>query len=298
MGADFVAESHDRLDERRDVRLVAAAAGGEREAEVVLRRHAEDAQQLGDVHGGALEEESIGAAPFLLHLHLVRERLVGDAQQRRHRARRVEVIRQAAMRLRLQHKQSLRERALQRGPRGRLRQPRVAQHRLHHPEEALEPLLLRLGVVDGLVAVVHRLVPRLQQEHQPDLPRRVALERLADGDEVLEALAHLEPLDLEVARVQKVVDPRAAVEVRLRLRELVLVVRELEVGAARVEVDGVAEQVGRHRGALDVPPRPAGAPRRGPRGLAALRRLPQHEVGRLPLVGAAVGGERALAFVE
>ena len=44
-------------------------------------------------------------------------------------------------------------------------------------------------------------------------------------------------------------------------RLLVLVVREAKVDAAAVGVEGPAEVLQRHRGALDVPPRPPGAPR-------------------------------------
>ena len=69
----------------------------------------------------------------------------------------------------------------------------------------------------------------------------------------------------------------------LGLRPLVLVVREHEVVAAAVEVEPLAEQVERHRRALDVPARPAPAPRRVPRRLTGLRRLPEREVDRVAL---------------
>ena len=98
--------------------------------------------------------------------------------------------------------------------------------------------------------------------------------------------------------MQKVVDPAAAVKVRLRLRDLVLVVRKLEVHSACVQVDVAAEQVGRHRGALDVPAGAPQAPRRRPRRLARLGRLPQHKIRRMPLVGRRVRRERALALCE
>ena len=70
---------------------------------------------------------------------------------------------------------------------------------------------------------------------------------------------------------------------RLGLRALVLVVREHEVVAAAVEVEALAEELERHRRALDVPARPALAPRRVPRRLARLGRLPQREVDRAAL---------------
>ena len=48
------------------------------------------------------------------------------------------------------------------------------------------------------------------------------------------------------------------------LRELVLVVREAEVEAAAVDVEGAAEVALAHRRALDVPAGATGAPRRAP----------------------------------
>ena len=93
--------------------------------------------------------------------------------------------------------------------------------------------------------------------------------------------------------MEEVVDPLLAAVVRLGLRDLVVVVRELQVVPARVNVHVVAHQVGRHHAALDVPPRPPAAPRARPRRLAALAFLPHREVGGVPLL-ARLGGERAL----
>ena len=67
------------------------------------------------------------------------------------------------------------------------------------------------------------------------------------------------------------------------LGPLVLVVRELEVEAAAVEVEPLAEEVERHHDALGVPARAAVAPRRRPRRLAGLGQLPEREVGRVAL---------------
>lgn len=50
-----------------------------------------------------------------------------------------------------------------------------------------------------------------------------------------------------------------------------------------VDVDDVAHERADHGAALDVPARPAGAPRRGPRDLARLGRLPQRKVGGVAL---------------
>ena len=73
---------------------------------------------------------------------------------------------------------------------------------------------------------------------------------------------------------------------------------KIEVGAAAVDVEVLAQQFARHGRALDVPAGAAGAPARLPLRLAGLGALPQHEVERIAL--AAVDGD-ALAgaqFVE
>lgn len=71
---------------------------------------------------------------------------------------------------------------------------------------------------------------------------------------------------------------RRTAVVGLALRDLVVMVRELEVGAPRVEVDVLAEHGVDHRAALDVPPRPPEAPSALPRWLPRLGRLPQRKV--------------------
>ena len=73
--------------------------------------------------------------------------------------------------------------------------------------------------------------------------------------------------------------------VGLGLRDLVLVVREDEVRAAAVDLERLAEVLGRHRRALDVPARTAGAPGARPRRLARLGALPEREVVRALLRG-------------
>src|SRR5262249_44246314 len=71
--------------------------------------------------------------------------------------------------------------------------------------------------------------------------------------------------------------------VRLRLGQLVLVVRELQVEAAAVDVEGLAQELHAHGRALDVPARPAGAPGAVPGRLARLGPLPQGEVAGVAL---------------
>jgi len=70
-------------------------------------------------------------------------------------------------------------------------------------------------------------LPLVQQEQEAQLPRAVHSEGGADGDEVLEALAHLQPVDVQVPRVDEVVDPLLDVVVRLRVVAQVAVESEV-----------------------------------------------------------------------
>ena len=70
---------------------------------------------------------------------------------------------------------------------------------------------------------------------------------------------------------------------RAGLRDLVLVVRELQIHAAAVDVEMRAQQRRRHGRALDVPARAPRPPGRIPRRLAGLGVLPEHEIQRIAL---------------
>ncbi len=70
---------------------------------------------------------------------------------------------------------------------------------------------------------------------------------------------------------------------RLALGDLVLVVREFQIVATAVDVEGVAQAAGRHHRALDVPARTARTPRRFPARFARLDALPQDEIERILL---------------
>ena len=79
-------------------------------------------------------------------------------------------------------------------------------------------------------------------------------------------------------------DPREVVAERIRLSELVLVMREDEVEPAAVDLEHRPEQLLRHHRALDVPAGTAASPGRvPPRVLVRLVRLPQREVARILL---------------
>ena len=72
----------------------------------------------------------------------------------------------------------------------------------------------------------------------------------------------------------------------LALEDLGFVVWEAQVVASTVDVEGSAEAVEAHRGALDVPTGSALAPWRRPRGLARLRRFPEGEIAVVALAAA------------
>ena len=69
------------------------------------------------------------------------------------------------------------------------------------------------------------------------------------------------------------------------LRALILMVREGEIDATAVDINGGPQAFRNHRRTFNVPARPAAAPWAGPAGLILARRLPQHEIGGVLLVG-------------
>ncbi len=85
------------------------------------------------------------------------------------------------------------------------------------------------------------------------------LEHLADGEEVAQRLGHLLVIHPHRAGMHPGVNVRLAGG-RLALGDLVLVMREGQIGPSAMDVKGLAQAAGRHRRALDVPARPP-APR-------------------------------------
>jgi hypothetical protein len=155
-------------------------------------------------------------------------------------------------------------------------------------DEALDAREGGLGLAQGLLAVLdHRAVVRGAQVVAQAMGRPV-LDHLGDEHRVAERLAHL----LAAHRDPGVVHPIRGeiVAVRLGLRDLVLVVREDQVEAAAVDVEGGAQVLVGHGRALQVPAGAAAAPRRLPGGLARLGRLPHREVARVALAGDALLG--------
>ena len=115
-------------------------------------------------------------------------------------------------------------------------------------------------------------------EHK-ETDRLIAVGRcgVPDGEEVAQRLGHLLVVDVEEAVVHPVMG-KGGVVGRLRLGDLVLVVGELEILAAAVDVDGLAQVLPVHGGALDVPAGTALAPGGLPVGFAGLGGLPESKV--------------------
>ena len=151
---------------------------------------------------------------------------------------------------------------------------------------------------EGLRAVVQLgTVVGLSQE-VADHARGGELQHLGRGNGVADRLGHLFALVGDHAVVHPEV--REVVARGHRLRHLVLVVREAQVKAAAVDVEGGAEVLGDHGGAFQVPARAAGSPGARPGGglrVAGLVALPQGEVARVALA-ARVGVRGALHVVD
>ena len=72
-------------------------------------------------------------------------------------------------------------------------------------EELDEELFLGSRLLHRAIGVVHRGVPLVEKEADADLRRSELLQRLSDRDEVLQRLGHLQSVDIQMSRVQKVV---------------------------------------------------------------------------------------------
>ena len=131
---------------------------------------------------------------------------------------------------------------------------------LHRLERRIQPAQRMPRIVKMHVRIVERAaVVGTQNEEAHDFGV-VLLQDFTDAEEIAERLGHLFVVDANETVVHPVIDETALVRA-FRLGDLVLVVRELQVLTAAVDVEVLAEQIGTHRRALDVPPRTAVTPR-------------------------------------
>ena len=110
----------------------------------------------------------------------------------------------------------------------------------------------------------------------------IFLQDVPDGEEVALGLTHLFLVDGNIAVVHPVIRKFLS-GAGFGLGDLVLVVRELQVLTAGVDVDGLTQILSAHHGALDVPARPAHSPGRFPgQTFPLLLGFPQSEVQGIP----------------
>ena len=132
----------------------------------------------------------------------------------------------------------------------------------------------------------------MRDEVQPYRRGRGALQRLTHLDQVAARLAHLVAFVPHQAGMHPGAREWLLSRERFRLRSFRLVVAELQVPAATMDVDLLAEVVHRHRGALDVPSRPTVSEFRRPCRLVGRRAAPQREVQRVGLGVGTHGAEQ------
>ena len=78
----------------------------------------------------------------------------------------------------------------------------------------------------------------MQQKDKSDLSSVVSVKDSLDSDKVLERLGHLTAGYVQVTRVPKVVHPAVVLVISFALCHLIVVVWELEIDAACVDIDG------------------------------------------------------------
>lgn len=77
----------------------------------------------------------------------------------------------------------------------------------------------------------------MHEEKQSDDSRIDELDQVFNGGEVLQAFRHLAAVYVKMAHMDEVLYPSLLLKVGLRLCQLVLVVREDQVDASRVDID-------------------------------------------------------------
>src|SRR6202007_1423343 len=122
---------------------------------------------------------------------------------------------------------------------GRLELAPIADRLARGAEDVAERLELRPGLLERPFGVVERLPPMAGQEEEEQRLPTPAVERVLERDVVADRLVHLAAPHAE----HPVMHPDASESVaeRARLRDLVLVVRELEVEPTAVDLEARAE---------------------------------------------------------
>ena len=142
---------------------------------------------------------------------------------------------------------------------------------------------------------------RAEHDETDHLSRHALVQQVAYGEEVTKRFGHFLALDLQHLVMQPVARHLVGAIGAAALGDLVLVVGELQIQTAAVDVKDVRcalrlvrqtvltqglfpQQLVRHGGAFDVPAGAATAPGAVPPRRRIVRRLPQHEIHRVTLV--------------
>ena len=104
------------------------------------------------------------------------------------------------------------------------------------------------------------------------------LQNIDNHEEITQGFGHFFIIYSNEAIVQPVVHEGMAASAALGLSNFVLVMRENQIAAAAVEVEGFTQIFHAHSGAFDVPARAAIAPGARPGGFAGFSRFPQSKV--------------------
>ncbi len=116
-----------------------------------------------------------------------------------------------------------------------------------------------LRVVQMRIGIIERAAVVRAQDEETQYLRIVFLQHLAYGEEVAQRFGHLLLVHPHETVVHPVVHVGTAVRA-LGLRDLVLVMRELQILPAAVNIEMMAQMVVAHCRALDVPAGSAGPP--------------------------------------
>ena len=110
-------------------------------------------------------------------------------------------------------------------------------------------------------------------------------QKFVQDADVADRFRHLAAAEIEHAVVQPEAGEYLAAMGTGALGDFVLVVRELQIDAAGVDVDGFSQVGFTHRRAFDMPARAADTPGRVPARQIRRGRLPEYEVTRMAFVG-------------
>ena len=155
-------------------------------------------------------------------------------------------------------------------------------HGLNALQRRIKPRQRLTGIVEMHVRVIEGAAVMGAQDEEADHFGIVFFQHFTNGEKIAERFRHFFIIDADETVVHPVVHEGAGMRA-FRLGNLILMVRKLQILAAAVNVEMLAEQFGTHGRTFDVPARTAIAPGRSPERLALFGVLPEHEIKRVLL---------------